>query len=81
MTTKTYEDADCTPHTLTIYERNAQRVDTGMTSFPRSEYYRRIWQDERGDLFAIIGREVWSVAAAPWICGYVAHIPVGFTVE
>lgn len=81
MTTKTYEDAYHMTHTLTLYERRAQLVDTGMTSFPHKKYYRRIWWDECGDLYAIIGREVWVVSAAPWIYGYIAQIPVGFTTD
>lgn len=78
--TRIYEDSDYQRHELTAYERSAQRIDAGQTSFPRKEYYRRVWKDERGELFVIIEREVWSVSPAPWLCGYIAHIPVGFTI-
>lgn len=79
--TRTYHDANDDLRALESYETRAQRIDASMTNFPSREYYRRIWQDERGELFAIISREVWSVERREWGYShdYALVRPVGFT--
>lgn len=66
--------------TLTTYEGRAQRIDTYNTDFPANEYYRRVWQDEDGNLYAFILREVWAVEPIEWTFGYTAMRPVGFKI-